>query len=92
MKWQDIQVAYPNAWLVVEAIHSHQEDNLFVPDDLAVVETCCNGADAFAAYRRRHRADPEREWLFVHTSRPHLRVEQRLWLGIGTRSRSSRSM
>lgn len=83
MKWQDIQVAYPNAWLVVEAIQSHQEDNLFVPDDLAVVETCCNGADAFAAYRRRHRANPEREWLFVHTSRPHLRVEQRPWLGIG---------
>jgi hypothetical protein len=82
MRWQDIQVAYPNAWLVVEAIQSHQEDNLFVPDDLAVVETCCDGADAFAAYRRRHRANPEREWLFVHTSRQHLRVEQRPWLGM----------
>ncbi|NEV65321.1 hypothetical protein [Thiorhodococcus minor] len=32
----------------------------FVADDLAVVETCDDGADAFAAYRRRHRADPER--------------------------------
>jgi len=47
-----------------------------------VVEKCPDGAAAFAAYRRLHRVYPAREFIFVHTSRPDLRVEERRWMGV----------
>lgn len=82
MKWAEIRAEHPDAWLVVEAIQFHEEGDVFVGDDLTVVEHCPDGAAAFAAYRRLHRAHPTREFVFVHTSRPELRVEERRWLGI----------
>lgn len=82
MKWHEIQAAYPDTWLVVEAIQSHKEDDIFVADDIAVVEQCLDGAGAFSTYRRLHQLDPARDWIFAHTSRPHLRVEERPWVGI----------
>ncbi|MTW20429.1 hypothetical protein [Allochromatium palmeri] len=82
MKWTEIQVEYPDKWLVVEAIRFHEEGNVFVADDLAVVELCQDGAAAFAAYRRLHRADPTREFVFAHTSRQDLRIEERHWIGV----------
>ena len=80
MKWEEVRAEYPNKWPVVEAIRFHEEG-----DDLMVVEKCPGGAAAFAAYRRLHRVYPAREFLFVHTSRPDLRVEERRWLGVKAR-------
>ena len=84
MKWAEVRAEHPNAWLVVEAIQFHEEGDVFVGDDMTVVEKCPDGAAAFAAYRRLHRAYPAREFVFVHTSRPELRVEERRWTGIKT--------
>ena len=82
MKWAEVQAEHPNDWLVVEAIQFHEDGEVFVADDMAVVEKCPDGAAAFAAYRRLHRAYPAREFVFVHTSRQDLRVEERRWIGI----------
>ena len=69
MKWAEVRAEHPNQWLVVEALRSHEEGDVFVPDDLSVMERCPDGAAAFATYRRLHRAYPAREFVFVHTSR-----------------------
>lgn len=82
MKWTEIRAAYPDEWLVVEAIQYHEEGEVFVGDDITVVEKCADGAVAFAAYRRLHLAFPGREFIFVHTSRENLRIEERRWIGI----------
>lgn len=82
MKWAEIRTEHPNEWLVVEAIQFHKEGDVFVGDDMTVVEKCPDGAAAFEAYRRLHRAYPAREFIFVHTSRQDMRVEERRWLGI----------
>jgi len=82
MKWAEVQAEHPNDWLVVEAIQFHEDGEVFVADDMAVVEKCPDGAAAFAAYRRLHLAYPAREFVFVHTSRQDLRIEERRWIGI----------
>lgn len=82
MKWTEVRAAYPDEWLVVEAIQFHEEGEVFVGDDVTVVEKCADGADAFDVYRRLHRQFPEREFVFVHTSRESLRIEERRWIGI----------
>ncbi|MEI6412972.1 MAG: hypothetical protein WCP34_01770 [Pseudomonadota bacterium] len=77
MKWSEVRAEYPNEWLVVEAIQFHEEGDLFVGDDMTLVEKCPDGSAALEAYRRLHRVYPGREFLFVHTSRQDLRFEER---------------
>ena len=41
MKWSDVRLAYPDQWLVVEALAAHTTaDSYRVPDNLAVLEAC----------------------------------------------------
>lgn len=83
MHWEEIRAAYPSRWLVVEALRARTSaDDRRHLEDLAVVETCHDGAAAFEAYRSFHRQHPEREFYFVHTSCETLNIVEKRWLGI----------
>ncbi len=83
MKWNEVRQAYPNQWLVVEAIEAHNTiDQIRKPDRLAVVETCTDGNAALQSYRRLHQQHPQREFYFVHTSRELLDIHELQWLGV----------
>ena len=82
MTWQEVRKAYSNQWLVIEAIDAHTEEDRRLLDQIAVVETSADGATAFQAYQRLHRAYPQREFYFVHTGRESLDIRERRWVGI----------
>jgi hypothetical protein len=83
MKWSEIRNAYPEQWLVVEALEAHtQPDNRRHIERLAVIEPCADGRNAMQTYRRLHQQYPEREFYFIHTSREELDIRERQWLGI----------
>lgn len=83
MQWADIRESYPEQWLIIEALAAHTTPNqLRQLDDIAVIEKCHDGADAFATYRRLHQQHPDREFYFVHTSREALDIHEQRWLGI----------
>lgn len=83
MQWSDIRAAYPDQWLIVEALEAFT-----TPDQqrhlscLSVVERCSDGGNALSRYRQLHQQYPERELYFVHTSRSELSIIERQWLGI----------
>lgn len=82
MRWTEVRKAYPEQWLVIEAVQAHSEADRRVLDKIAVVETCPDGAAALQSYRKLHQAFPEREYYYVHTSRAELDIRERQWLGI----------
>lgn len=82
MRWADIRTAYPNQWLVIEALEAHSEDHRRIFDRIAVVEACSDGGAAFRRYRELHREHPTRELCFVHTGKAELEIEERPWVGI----------
>lgn len=82
MTWQEVRKAYPNQWLVIEAIEARTEDNRRLLDQIAVVETSAGGTEALQAYERLHRAHPQREFYFVHTGRESIDIRERHWIGI----------
>jgi len=83
MLWSEIRNAYPNQWLIVEALEAHttekQQRRL---DRLAVIETCADGHSAMSRYRELHQEYPQREYYFVHTSREEIEIQERQWHGI----------
>ena len=82
MHWSAIRVAYPAQWLIIEALSAHTEGDQRILDQIAVTETCVDGAQALARYRALHQEYPDREFYFVHTSRERLDIHERHWLGI----------
>ena len=83
MKWSKVRQAYPDQWLVVEALEAQtMADSRRQIERLAVIEPCSDGSSAMQSYRRLHQQYPEREFYFVHTSREELDIRERQWLGI----------
>ena len=82
MLWADVRNAYPNQWLIIEALEAHTQGNRRLFDRIAVVETCPDGAAALQSYHRLHQQYPLREFYFAHTSNEMLEIIEREWTGI----------
>jgi len=82
MQWTEVRSAYPEQWLVIEALEAHSQEDRRLLDRIAVVETCRDGAVAFERYRSLHQQYPGRELYYVHTRRQELQIKERHWLGI----------
>lgn len=83
MHWSEIRNAYPDQWLIIEALESHTTpDGQRQLGRLAVVEMCADGSMVMQRYRQLHQQYPLREFYFVHTSRGEIDIREREWLGI----------
>jgi hypothetical protein len=82
MIWSAVRQAYPHQWLIVEALAAHTEGCQRKLDQIAVIETCTDGAAAMRSYQRLHREYPTREFYFVHTTREDLDIRERRWIGV----------
>jgi len=83
MQWSEIREAYPNEWLIIEALQAHTNTaHQRQLEKIAVVERCEDGNSAMHSYRRLHQQHPSREFYFVHTSREKLDIREQQWLGI----------
>ena len=82
MNWSQVRQAYPDQWLVIEALEAHTEEKQRQLDRIAVLEACPDGKGAFRSYQRFHDEHPFREFYFVHTGRETLDIRERRWVGI----------
>jgi hypothetical protein len=83
MNWQSVRDAYPDQWLIIEALSAYTTlEHVRVIERMSVIEQCADGAAAFARYRTLHQQIPEREFYFVHTSRTELDIQEVQWLGV----------
>jgi hypothetical protein len=82
MRWPEVRAAYPDQWLVIEALDAHSENDRRVLDRIAVIDVCADGRTTMKRYGELRRRHPQREFCFVHTSMAELQIEERLWLGL----------
>ena len=82
MQWDQIRAAYPDQWLVIEALEAHTDRHHRMFDQIVVVEACASGASAMKRYRELRHEHPERELCFVHTANAVLEIVERSWVGI----------
>ena len=82
MQWSDVREAHPDQWLVIEALEARSANDRRFFDRIAVTDVCSDGRAAMKRYGELRREHPHREFCFVHTSKPALEFEERLWLGI----------
>ena len=82
MQWAQVRQRYPDRWLIVEALEAHTDGNRRRLDQLAVVEECTDGPEAYRRYKALHHQFLDRELYFVHTEREQLEILERQWVGI----------
>jgi hypothetical protein len=82
MNWEQIRVAYPQQWLLVEASRAHSEGTQRVIEDMEVVEPFPDSIKALQRYAHLHRQARDRELYVFHTNRESLDITERQWLGI----------
>jgi hypothetical protein len=85
VRWSEIRAAYPEQWLVIEALEAHTIGNRRVFDRIAVVDICPDGRTTMARYRELRREHPYRELCFAHTGMAELEIEERRWIGARSR-------
>ena len=83
MLWEEVKKAYPNQWVIIEAIEAHTEDDKRFIEQMTVVNTFYDDNNkALLQYLQFHRKHRERELYVVHTSRPELDIIEQNWIGI----------
>ena len=82
MIWSEVRQAYPNRWLIIEAVEAYTLDERRILDKIAMMETCRDNTEVMQAYECWPQAYPQREFYFAHTGRAELNIHERRWLGI----------
>jgi hypothetical protein len=83
MNWAEIRIAYPEQWLVIEALDAKTTpDQQRLLKRIAVVERCASGSAAFERSRQLHQQYPIRELYYVHTGHEQLDIHEVHWLGV----------
>ncbi len=82
MKWSDIQVSYPDKWLLVEALKASSEVGRRTLIDLDVIGAYTDSMNAMEVYGELHREGPGRELYVLHSSLETPEIEERRWVGV----------
>ncbi|KJS14883.1 MAG: hypothetical protein VR69_15485 [Peptococcaceae bacterium BRH_c4b] len=85
MLWVEVKRAYPNQWVIIEAIEAHTEGDKRIIAQMTVVDNFQEDNNkALLQYLQLHRKHRERELYVVHTSRPELDIIEQKWIGVRT--------
>lgn len=77
MTWEQVQTRFPEQWLLIEAVVGHDEGDRYIVDDVAVMASFQDSAEAWREYGRLRRADRSRRFIPIHSTCPKLDFEVR---------------
>jgi hypothetical protein len=83
MKWEEVRAAFPDRWVVFEALDSRVENGQMIVEDVAVVNQF--GTDGFAAQKQANvllKRHFNRRYFFYHTARERIEIEVRDQFGL----------
>jgi len=83
MKWEEIRQAFPNCWVLSEAVDAYtNEKNERVLNKLIPIETFSDPMKAMSEYKHLHKENPHRELYVLHTNRKETNIVERTWTGV----------
>ena len=83
MKWIDICQAFPEQWVLIEAVQAYtNEKSERILEEVTPLNKFSNSPDAMRAYKELHREDPARELYVLHTNRKNPNIIEKKWVGV----------
>ena len=83
MKWEDVRQAFPEQWVLIEAVQAYTDDESErVLEEISLLKRFSKSPEAMKAYQEIHREDPQRELYVLHTSRKDPNIIEKKWVGV----------
>lgn len=83
MKWEDVCQAFPDQWVLIEAIQAYtNEESERILEEIAPLKKFSNSPEAMRAYQDLHRENPSRELYVLHTGRKKPNIFEKKWVGV----------
>lgn len=83
MKWAEVCDAFPNQWVLIEAIQAYtNDDSERILEEVAPLKKFSNSPDAMKWYQKLHHEDPTRELYVLHTNRQNPNIIEKKWVGV----------
>ena len=83
MKWEEVCQAFPDQWVLIEAIQANTNDESErILEEVAPLKKFSNSPEAMKAYQELHRENPSRELYVLHTSRKNPNIFEKKWVGV----------
>ncbi len=83
MKWEDVRQAFPEQWVLIEAVQAYtNEKNERILEEVTPLKFFSNSPDAMKSYQELHLKDPQRELYVLHTNRKEPNIIEKRWVGV----------
>ena len=83
MKWEDVRQAFPNQWVLIEAVQAYtNEKSERILEEVTPLKFFSNSPDAMKSYQELHLKDPQRELYVLHTNRKEPNIIEKKWVGV----------
>lgn len=83
MEWQEVRNAFPNKWVLFEAVQAFTTDQKErVLTKIVPIETYSEPLSAMNEYKKMQQSHPNRELYVLHTDREKLGIIEKTWIGV----------
>lgn len=83
MKWEDVRQAFPDKWVLIEAVTAFtNEDSERILVDIVPLKKFSNSPEAMKVYQELHRENPTREFYVLHTNRDKPNIIEKKCVGV----------
>lgn len=83
MKWEEVCQAFPDQWVLIEAIQAYKDDESErILEEVAPLKKFSKSPEAMRAYQELHRENPSHELYVLHTSRKNPNIIEKKWVGV----------
>jgi hypothetical protein len=83
MKWEDVCRAFPEQWVLIEAVQAYKnEESERILEEVTLLNKFSNSSDAMKAYQELDRENPTRELYVLHTNRKNPNIIEKKWVGV----------
>lgn len=82
MEWGLVREQYPDKLVLVEALSTSSKDSIRTVDEMSIISTFEDNMEAWKAYKRVHKENPEKELYVFHTSKEKPEVIEKFFIGV----------
>ena len=90
MLWSEVCKDFPNSWVVVEALSSHQINDEKTVDEVMVLDVYSDSTAAWKLYKQIKQQKPKSDFLIASTVNNPLKIKIKDWVGGPSQSQYKR--
>jgi len=82
MDWGLVREQFPDKLVLVEALSATSRDSIKTVEEMSIISTFDNNMEAWKAYKKTHKENPEKELYVFHTSKEKPEVLEKYFTGV----------